>query len=174
MALTPDSQPETRKPSRAYTVVTKDTLDAYVDRSKGVEHCWVWKKGKNPLGYGQLRLSRTEKVQAHRYVYELIKGPIPEGLELDHLCRNRACCNPEHLEPVTHRINILRGESPLAVNARKTHCVNGHPFTPENTYTQTIDGGKPVGRGCRICHREHNKRSRAKRKLKDLTKGSTL
>jgi len=71
---------------------------------------------------------------AHRFAYEALVGPIPEGLKLDHLCRNRACVNPDHTEPVTDRVNTLRGFGPTAMNARATHCSEGHEFTDENTY----------------------------------------
>jgi hypothetical protein len=86
---------------------------------------------------------------AHRVVYEALVGPVPEGLELDHTCDNPPCCNPGHLEPVTHAENMRRGKrNGAVVNRAKTHCKHGHEFTPANTYTQTKGG-----RGCRECHR---------------------
>lgn len=118
--------------------------------------CWPWRGRKNPKGYGQLAIHGAIE-PAHRAVYELLVGPIPPERELDHLCRNRSCVNPAHLEPVSHRENTLRSPtSPTAVNARKTHCIHGHEFTPANTYVQT--GG---GRGCRACRDGWN-RSRGK------------
>jgi len=115
------------------------------------DHCWEWTGAKIPGGYASLAVPGTSQVGAHRVAYELCIGPIPGGLHLDHLCRNRGCVNPKHLEPVTSRENILRGQSPGALNARKTHCKQGHEFTAENTYV--IQGG----RRCRACNRAQAK-----------------
>lgn len=86
--------------------------------------CWLW-TGSLRAGYGQIRV-RTETgwtvAAAHRVSYELARGPIPDGLDLDHLCRNTVCVNPRHLEPVTRQTNVLRGVGPSATNARKTNC----------------------------------------------------
>ncbi|TDD77726.1 HNH endonuclease [Actinomadura rubrisoli] len=99
-----------------------------------------------------------KNVVVHRFVYESLVGPIPEGLVLDHLCRVRACCNPAHLEPVTDRVNILRGASITAANARKTHCDHGHEFTSQNTYRHR---GRRL---CRACNRDAVARYAAVRK----------
>lgn len=97
--------------------------------------CWIYAGYKAPSGYGQVYIeSRKGPAMAHRLVYEALVGEIPEGLHLDHLCRNRACVNPDHLEPVTRKVNILRGESPFALNSRRTHCVKGHELTSDNIY----------------------------------------
>ena len=109
-------------------------------------NCWQWLGPTRFKGYGFITLNqRTRPV--HRVAYELTVGPIPTGLVLDHLCRNRVCVNPLHLEPVTNRENILRGEAPSAVHALKTHCPQGHEYNPENT---RISKGR---RHCRLCQR---------------------
>lgn len=110
--------------------------------------CWVWQRAVTNGGYGLISI-RNRTVVAYKWAYEHFVGPIPEGLEPDHLCRNRACVNYErHLELVTHRVNVLRSESPFAHFARQTHCINGHEFTPENTFKRGANG-----RGCRECNR---------------------
>lgn len=84
-------------------------------------------------GYVQISVS-PGKSYVHRLAYEALVGPIPAKMDLDHLCRNHACWNPEHLQPVPHRVNILRGRGPTAVNARKARCIHGHPLDEANTY----------------------------------------
>lgn len=97
--------------------------------------CWGWQGVKIPTGYGQLCVE-GKMVGAHRLAYEILVGPIPEGLVIDHTCRNTGCVNPAHMEPVTNKENVLRGVGVTAENARKTHCSDGHELTPENTYTK--------------------------------------
>jgi hypothetical protein len=111
--------------------------------------CLPWMRATTN-GYGVVQHDGRIR-RAHRVVYEFAVGPIPEGLELDHLCRNRRCVNPEHLEPVTGRENILRSESQSAKHARQTHCLRGHELTPENVYLRSR--GSNVERFCRACSR---------------------
>lgn len=110
--------------------------------------CWRWTGARHPAGYGTFG-----DHLAHRRSYELHVGPIPAGLTLDHLCRNRWCVNPAHLEAVPLVENVMRGESPPARNARKTHCPQGHPYDEANTYW-TSNGW----RICRACNRERGRR----------------
>lgn len=111
--------------------------------------CWVWTSRKDRGGYGKVKLDGRTRT-AHAVFYECLVGPVPSGLELDHLCRNRGCVNPAHLEPVSRKENVLRGASPAAANARKTHCPRGHAFTPENTEVRTVGQSS---RNCRTCKR---------------------
>lgn len=113
--------------------------------------CWVW-SGPTSDGYGAVQLGRRREY-VHRVVYETLRGPVPDGLELDHLCRQRACYRPDHLEPVTHRENVLRGDSAMARRARQTECIRGHPFSPENTYIR-----RNGTRFCRECERVRQRR----------------
>lgn len=124
--------------------------DRFWSRVDRTGDCWEWRAGKISTGYGAFCISDArgmlkQQVLAHRWAYEEARGPIPAGLVIDHLCRNRACVNPEHMEAVTTRVNLLRGQSPFAHRARQTHCLRGHPFDEVNTI---ISEGR---RHCRAC-----------------------
>jgi hypothetical protein len=102
--------------------------------------CWIWTGAKAGTGYGHIVVKGRGR-PAHRVMYEFLIADVPEGLDLDHLCRTRDCVNPWHLEPVTRRVNIIRGEKP-AMNSGKTHCPRGHAYDESNTI---------VYRGSRFC-----------------------
>lgn len=142
-----------------------DRFLAKVDAPNGIFGCWVW-QGQTEKGYGRFYIDGGS-VRAHRWAYQRAVGPIPEGLVLDHLCRNPSCVNPFHLEAVTQAVNTLRGTGFAAVNAAKTHCSRGHEFTPANTYRR-----RSGGRECRICL---NARVRAwqRRKKSTAARGAT-
>lgn len=146
----------------------RSEFDRFIEKTRQAEDgCIEWTGGLNGAGYGQFyrggksSSSETGKGYAHRYAYEHYVGPIPEGMHLDHLCRNRKCCNPEHLEPVTPRENVLRGVAPAAEHAKKTRCPAGHKYEGDNLYIHPV---KRI-RYCRTCGRI---RAQAKRdRLKD-------
>lgn len=118
--------------------------------------CWEWTGRRNKDGYGRFDVTAHGAVYTHTYAWEALVGPVPEGLELDHLCRNPACCNPDHLEPVTRKVNTLRGYGPSARHARKTHCPAGHPYDQSNTHLDTRGQ-----RNCRACGRVRARQYRA-------------
>jgi hypothetical protein len=126
--------------------------------------CWTWTGPLTKGGYGLFGLTRTalgqrtKNVYAHRYSYERSKGPIPDGLQIDHLCRNRRCINPDHLEAVTGSVNVRRGEAPQMRRLRRTQCKYGHPFTQENTYRLR------TCRYCKTCMREAGARYRTRKR----------
>lgn len=153
--------PRTVQEMRLVEEVSSDLVDRLSSRFELDETgCWVWTGYVGHSGYGQLEF-RGKKYTAHRVVYESAVGEVPPGLVLDHLCRNRACVNPDHLEPVTHRVNILRGVSPSADHARMTHCTRGHELTPENLYIRSC--GR---RACRPCTLQRNREYVARRRAK--------
>ena len=116
--------------------------------------CWTW-QGAIVTNYGQCGFGG--KIQyAHRVSYELLVGPIPPGLQLDHLCKNTRCVNPAHLEAVTALVNNMRSTSPSSRNAKKLDCLRGHPLSGENL--KILSGGR---RSCRACERLRAQRYRA-------------
>lgn len=126
--------------------------------------CWVWTAGKRWNGYANLGVTNSSSTVAHKFAYELLVGPVPDGLQLDHLCRVRHCVNPSHLEPVPQVVNILRGEAFTAKNAVKTHCPKGHAYVDGNIKWKKCRSGN-MGRECLTCHRERERnRSRSRRK----------
>lgn len=114
------------------------------------DSCWLWTGATITPGYGTIYLNGATHY-VHRVAYTLFRGPIPLGLDIDHLCRVRHCCNPWHLEPVTRQENLLRGIGIAAMKAKQTHCIRGHAFSVENIYRN-----RNGTRACRICKKMHN------------------
>lgn len=131
-----------RRTGRLHLRTAEEKFWAKVERTST---CWWWRGTLYPNGYGAAR-HEGRVVMAHRRAYELLVGSIPDRRDIDHLCRNTACVNPDHLEPVTHQTNVLRGMSPSALACRSNACQAGHQFTEANTYVD------PAGkRNCRTC-----------------------
>lgn len=129
------------------------TLDRFMANVDLTLACWEWQGGKNWGGYGRFHTGGRQW-QAHRWAYEHFVGPIPEGLQLDHLCRVRHCVNPAHLEPVTLTENLRRGEGSFKWKREATECPRGHPFDEANTYI------RPDGRRrCRACDNMRHRRA---------------
>lgn len=137
-----------------------DRIMAKVSESEA--GCWIWQGGDNGIGYGVVGLGgqRGPRAYVHRLTYEHFIAEIPNGLVLDHLCRTTLCCNPWHLEPVTNRVNLLRGVGISALAAAATSCKHGHEFTPQNTYVYPKSGH----RSCRECAKHYQRRLRAQRR----------
>jgi len=145
-------------PLRRYTKGRDQRFARDVTPAEG-DACWEWQGLINPAGYGLIH-DAGRNVLAHRVAVELATGaPVPAGMEVDHLCRNRRCVNPEHLEVVTREENVARSDWPSAVNARKTHCIHGHEFDSQNTQI-TREGW----RKCRTCERARCRAAHARRR----------
>ncbi|WP_199572697.1 HNH endonuclease signature motif containing protein [Streptomyces murinus] len=141
-----------RDPATGRLESTSPPLERFLACVQKTAACWLWTGRIDRHGYGEFK-AEGRKVRAHRWMYEHHSGaPIPDGMVMDHLCRTRNCVNPAHLEVTTVRENTRRGRS---ANREKTHCINSHEYSPENTYVSPRGG-----RICRTCSRATKKRSR--------------
>lgn len=141
-----------------------ETLQKVFERTKFTTSCWEWTGGVTGAGYGNIcKRINGKKVNllVHRVSYIALKGPIPTNLVIDHLCSNRVCVNPKHLEAVTLGVNTLRSENNIpTINKNKKYCVNGHPFDSSNTYVRKVNYGCGIQRGCKICRRNATRKHR--------------
>lgn len=151
---------------RKYPAITR-----FLAKVQKTEGCWIWRGarsgGRDAKTYGIFTIGSKvfgnhRNIYAHQWSYIHFNGPIAEGLEIDHLCRNGHCVRPDHLEAVTRRVNILRSSNPIARNAEKSHCAKGHAYDHDNTYRDAYGY-----RHCRTCGRE-NKRKEFARKRSEL------
>ena len=143
------SQPRSRGQKRGSPVAIRFWAKVKIG---GPTDCWLWQGAKNSRGYGRFHVegTRWQRVGAHRIAYEMAKGPIPNGLQTDHLCRTPACVNPTHLETVTSRTNTLRGINP---RSSRSHCGRGHEYQADNFRLYLPKGATHPKRVCRVCHR---------------------
>lgn len=124
----------------------KRLIEIFIEENTDPDKCWEWKGFNAKRGYPTVGMGRHKHISLHRYMYQRFIGEIPEGLVIDHLCRNHSCGNPNHLEVVTPKENNMRGVSFASYNAKKTHCNFGHPFSGENLFVT------PTGRRrCKSC-----------------------
>ena len=141
-------------------VITKENrtraMSYFMSHIRASGNCWLWTGQIETEGYGRLHWpldDPNKKILAHRFSYVLYRGVIPVHVEPDHICRNRSCVNPSHLELVTHQTNTRRGVGPTALNALKTHCLKGHKLCGSNLVPWVNSG-----RECRTCNKEYHRR----------------
>ena len=144
-------------------LINMNLEERFWSKVEKTDSCWNWKGGKTSAGYGVFRIGK-HKTTAHRFAFGIHR--IPKGLQIDHLCRNRSCVNPDHLEAVTCRENLLRGNTIPSINSRKTHCNNGHGLAGKNLL---MYNGTRYCKKCQIQWKDKNKyrinQKRRERKL---------
>jgi hypothetical protein len=151
--------------------VKRDPVERFWAKVEKTDTCWLWTAALNSNSYGHIDVD-GHSVKAHRFSYELLVGPVPEGLDLDHLCRVRHCVRPDHLQPVTRPTNILRGNGMGARHSRQTHCVHGHPLSGNNLLYSSngTQCGRPrFARRCRECLRRNGRASMRRKRAAEKT-----
>ena len=149
--------------------ITERLFSKYIEEPN--TGCFLWIGSITDSGYGEINARKTHGTNlAHRIMYEIVRGPIPKGLDIDHLCRVRNCVNPDHMEPVTNQENTRRGNSTSAHNARKTHCKRGHAFDLSNTIlipssTPSLVTGRSARRRCYQCTLVNRRHAQRRRRL---------
>lgn len=150
-------------PKGVYIREIKSPLERFLSRiTVEPNGCWGWKRGHSN-GYASFHVTADRSINAHQFSYEYFVGPVPEGKELDHLCHNRGCVNPDHLEPVIHEVNCQRGDSGPLLKLKHqstTHCPKGHPYDEKNTLMQRKKRDGPLLRVCKACLEERLKRKK--------------
>jgi hypothetical protein len=164
-------------PARFWAKLNKNGPDGFHSvTGENLGPCWIWTGSLSPSGYSQFWAPRSyasrpaQAVSAYRYLYQETVGAVPADMELDHLCRVHACCNPAHLEPVTHATNMSRRPEPDLCGERqaaKTHCPAGHPYDAVNTIVR-VQKKQFAQRLCRICQNAHVRAWYARRKAAAL------
>lgn len=141
-----------------YSLIPRKFQVRFLRKITRLDKCWRWTGSLHPnSGYGRFWIEAHTDRLAHRLSYQWATGEIPQGLTIDHQCRNRWCVNPQHLRPMTNVENVMIGMSPFAINARKTHCPKGHEYTPENT------GRAGSERYCKECRKIYKRQVRARK-----------
>lgn len=152
---------DTRLPDRFW-----DKVEVVAEASTYPGPCWIWTRSATSGGYGTWAYPlRSDKSTSHRIAWTCLVADIPAGLQIDHLCRVTFCCNPDHLEPVTAKVNVLRSESPAAVAARRSTCVRGHPYSEKNT--RIVAQGH---RRCKECEKANAATQRSSRSPQQIEK----
>jgi hypothetical protein len=142
----------------------KGWLNIYKYLKPQEKGCWIWEGFIDSVGYGRYAHPiKGYSSTAHRVVYEFFYGDIEPDLEIDHLCSNKSCINPFHMEKVSSHVNTLRSNNNSAINARKTHCIRGHEFTKENTHWYKSFRSEHMSRSCRACKNLRQSKYRSKK-----------
>lgn len=145
---------------KSYNLNEKDII-RFLSKITKTHNCWIPDLKKRKDGYSVFTVKSTNEYLGHRLSYCIFNGPLIEGMVIDHTCRNKSCCNPDHLRQVTQQVNALENNiSILAQNKQKTHCKRGHQFSEENTYREKNSMGRvTIIRRCKICRASEQRKN---------------